>query len=65
METEKIKLHNGTWEIFITYIKGNYKFYHCQTEASALSLSMTLTELGNICSVGKNSQGWYVKINNN
>lgn len=59
---EKITLSNGVIKSYITNENDSYKFYLCDTYNDAVSLKITLTEIGNNCEVGDNSRGWFVRV---
>lgn len=59
---ENIKLHDGTEKQFEVSENEDYKFYFCETHDDAVSLSMTLTDLGNVCLIDKGASSWYVMV---
>lgn len=64
-EMENITLHNGTEKRFeVSAENDTYKFYRCETYNDAVSLQMTLTDIGNVCSLGEDSRGWFVRVKN-
>lgn len=60
---ERLKLHNGKDITCLTTENKDRKVYYCNTHKEACSVSMTLTDIGNRCTVGFGKHGWMVVIN--
>lgn len=59
---ERITLHNGKTKQFEVSEKEDFKFYFCETRDDAVTLLITLTDLGNVCLVDKGANSWYVRV---
>lgn len=59
---ERITLHNGKTKQFEVSENEDFKFYFCETRDDAVTLSITLTDLGNVCLVDKGASSWYVRV---
>lgn len=59
---EHITLHNGETKQFEVSENEDFKFYFCETRDDAVTLSITLTDLGNVCLVDKGASCWHVRV---
>ena len=58
-----IKLNNDVEKAFPTSENETYRFYRCLSFDEAVSLQMTLTDLGNACTIDDDTYGWFVRVN--
>lgn len=62
---ERLRLHNGRDITCLTTENKERKIYYCGTHKEACNVSMTLTDIGNKCTVNFGRHGWMVVINKN
>ena len=63
MEVKSITLHNGkAIPLAASSENDTYRFYRCENYGDAVSLHITLTDIGNECAVGEDTRGWYVRV---
>ena len=56
---EKIYLKNGNVVNLITFENDTYKYYSCKDFDESVELLMTLTDIGNRCTIRQNGLGWW------
>ena len=61
---ERLKLNNGKEISLPTTQNKDGKTYFCSTHKEACSVSMTLTDIGNQCTVKFGNNGWMVVVKN-
>lgn len=60
---ERLRLNNGRDITCLTTENKEKKAYYCATHKEACNVLMTLTDIGNKCTISFGKHGWMVVIN--